>query len=78
MSNVEMWEDRGLQERRLAGLLRVLLPAPAAWREAARAIPQRSIDAVPVPEGRPRAPQDPVPEATGDIDDWTPAGDLGR
>ena len=78
MSDVEMPEGLALQERRLAALLRVLRPAPPAWREAARAIPQRSIDGLSVPEGRPLAQQDPVPDATGDIDDWTQAVDSGR
>ncbi len=78
MSTDEMPEDPGLQERSLAALLRVLRPVPAAWREAARAIPQGMVDAVPVPEAHARAPQDAVPDATGDFDDWTAAGDLRR
>jgi len=65
MASVEMPEEPELDERQLAALLRVLRQAPAPWREAARAIPRRGIDAVPAREADPSAPQNTVPEATG-------------
>ena len=60
-----MPEEPELDERQLAALLRVLRQAPAPWRDAARAIPQRGIDALAAREVPPSAPQDTVPEATG-------------
>ena len=60
-----MPEEPELEERQLAALLRVLRQAPPAWREAARAIPHRGIDAVAAREVPPGAPQETVSEATG-------------
>ena len=64
MPIVEMPEEPELDERQLAALLRVLRQAPAVWREAARSIPERDIDAVPAREAL-SAPQNTVPEVTG-------------
>lgn len=65
MPSVQTPEEPELDERQLAALLRILPPTPAAWRDAARSIPQRGIGALAAREAHPSATQNTVSEATG-------------